>query len=89
MMSPRSEHGPKEVVLYRCTAPTNYLCPCGTVARRLKKRGIDFRSERVSKRRSERPEITALTGQEFVPVIVDGDQVMWNSERILQYLDER
>lgn len=75
------------VVLYRCRTPTNFLCPCGAVARRLHRLGVDHRTERVSYRRSERPEIVELTRQERVPVLVDGDEVIHDSKRILQYLE--
>ena len=76
-----------EVVLYRCRTPTNVLCPCGAVARRLRKLGIEYRTERVAQRRSERPEIVELTRQNRVPVLVDGEEVVHDSKRILQYLD--
>jgi glutathione S-transferase len=75
------------VVLYRCRTPTNWLCPCGAVARRLRKRGIEHRTERTSQRRSARPEIEELTRQRRVPVLVDGDEVIHDSKRILQYLE--
>jgi glutathione S-transferase len=76
-------------VLYRCGTPTNWLCPCGAVARRLKKHGLDYRTERVRRRRSQRPEIVELTRKPYVPVLVDGDEVVNDSRRILQYLDWR
>jgi glutathione S-transferase len=38
-------------------------------------------------RRSDRPEIVELTRQERVPVLVDGEEVIHDSKRILQYLD--
>jgi glutathione S-transferase len=76
-------------VLYRCGTPTNFLCPCGAVARRLKKRGLEYRTERVRRRRSNRPEIVELTKLPYVPVLVDGDEVINDSRRILQYLDWR
>ena len=76
-----------ELVLYRCPTRTNVLCPCGAVARRLRKLGVEHRTERVSQRRRERPEIEELTGQERVPVLVDGEEVVHDSKRILQYLD--
>jgi glutathione S-transferase len=76
-------------VLYRCGTPTNFLCPCGAVARRLKKRGLEYRTERVRRRRSNRPEILELTKLPYVPVLVDGDEVVNDSRRILQYLDWR
>ena len=28
----------REVVLYRCPTPTDVLCPCGAVSRRLRKK---------------------------------------------------
>ena len=76
-----------EVVLYRCRMPTNVLCPCGAVERRLTKLGVGHRTERVSQRRSERPEIEELTGQKRVPVLVDGDEVISDSKRIIEYLE--
>ena len=76
-----------EVVLYRCQTPTNVLCPCGAVERKLRRLGIDHRTERVPQRRSKRPEVEELTGQRRVPVLVDGDEVVHDSRRIVQYLD--
>ena len=76
-------------VLYRCKTPTNYLCPCGTVARRLKKRGLEYRTERVGLRKHDRPEILELTRQSRVPVLVDGDEVIHDSKRILEYVEWR
>jgi glutathione S-transferase len=74
-------------VLYRCGTPTNFLCPCGAVARRLNKLGIEYRTERVPRRRSRRPEIVELTKQPYVPVLVDGNEVVSDSHRIGQYLE--
>ena len=76
-------------VLYRCPTPTNFLCPCGAVVRRLKRLGVAYRTERVPYRRSARPEIEELTGQARVPVLVDGDEVIHDSRRITQYLEWR
>jgi glutathione S-transferase len=76
-----------EVVLYRCPTRTNFLCPCGAAARRLKKLGVEHRTERVPYRRSDRPEIVELTGQKRVPVLVDGEEIVHDSRRIVQYLD--
>jgi len=77
------------IVLYRCPTRTNVLCPCGSVARRLEKLGIEYRTERVPYRRSGRPEIEELTRQRRVPVLVDDDEVVHDSKRIVQYLDHR
>ncbi len=74
-------------VLYRCPTPTNVLCPCGAVARRLRKLGVEHRVERVPYRRALRPEIQELTRQDRVPVLVDGGEVIHDSRRILEYLD--
>jgi glutathione S-transferase len=74
-------------VLYRCPTPTNVLCPCGAVARRLRRLGLDYRVERLPYRRASRPEIEELTRQWRIPVIVDDDEVVHDSKRILEYLD--
>lgn len=81
--------GKQRVVFYRCRTPTNVLCPCGAVARRLNKHGIEHEVVRVSMRRSDRPEIEELTGQQRVPVLVDGNEVISDSKRILEYLEWR
>ena len=72
--------------LYRCTTPTDWLCPCGRVARELKRDGIDVTEVRVPQRRSKRPEVEALTNQRRVPVLViDGDAIC-DSKRIVEHL---
>ena len=78
--------GPK-AVLYRCPNPTNFLCPCGTAARKLKRAGVDYRTERVPYSRRSRPEIEELTGQQRVPVFVDADEIVHDSKRIAEYLE--
>jgi glutathione S-transferase len=78
-----------EVVLYRCPTPTNYLCPCGAVARKLRSAGVEHRVERVPYRRRHRPEIVELTGQTRVPLLVDGDEVIHDSKRIREYVQWR
>ena len=77
----------RQLVLYRCPTPTNVLCPCGAVARRLGKLGLEYRTERVPTGVPSRPEIEELTRQRRVPVLVDGDEVIHDSKRIIQYLD--
>ena len=74
------------IVLYRCPTPTNVLCPCGAVERRLRKLKLEHETKRVPYRRKGRPEIEELTRQRRVPVLVDGDEVIHDSKRILQYL---
>jgi glutathione S-transferase len=73
--------------LYRCKAPTDLVCRCGKVARRLRGAGIEFEEVRVQFRKRDRPEIEELTGQRWVPVLVHRDQVIHDSHRILEYVD--
>ena len=77
------------LVLYRCPTRTNVLCPCGTVERRLRRLGLEHETVRVPYRRASRPEIEELTRQRRVPVLVDDDEVISDSRRILQYLEWR
>ena len=73
--------------LYRCKTPTDVLCPCGKVARRLRAAGIDYDQVRVAARKRDRPEIEDLTGQHRVPVLVHGEEVIHDSSRIVEYVD--
>jgi glutathione S-transferase len=72
--------------LYRCKAPTDLVCRCGKVARRLRSMEIDFDEVRVPLRRRDRPEVEELSGQRWVPVLVHDGQVIHDSHRILEYL---
>ena len=79
-------------ILYRCKTPTDWLCPCGKVARRLRSAGIEYAEERVPVRRRDRDDVDELTGQRWVPVFIHGDDVVHDSHRILEfveYLEER
>jgi glutathione S-transferase len=75
--------------LYRCTTPTNWLCPCGKVARALAREEIRFDEVRVPQRRSQRPEVEALTGQRRVPVLVIDGEAICDSRRIVEHLRYR
>jgi glutathione S-transferase len=78
--------------LYRCSTPTDWLCPCGRVARALRGQGIPFQEVVVPQRRSQRPEVEALTGQRRVPVLVLDGVPICDSRRIdehLTYLQEQ
>ena len=76
-------------VLYRCKAPSNRVCRCGKVARRLDALGIDYGEVRVPLRQRDRDEVIELTGQRLVPVLVDGNEIVNDSHRILEYLEVR
>ena len=75
--------------LYRCSTPTNWLCPCGRVARALAHKGVDFEQVVVPQRRARRPEVEALTSQQRVPVMVIDGEAICDSRRILEYLEFR
>ena len=72
--------------LHRCRTPTNWLCPCGRVARELRRRGIETETVRVALRPRDRDEIDALTGQRRVPVVEIGREVICDSKRIVEHL---
>jgi glutathione S-transferase len=74
-------------ILYRCKTPTDRLCPCGKVARRLRRAGVDFEEVRVAVLKRDRPEVEDLTGQRWVPVLVHGEEVIHDSHRIVEYID--
>jgi glutathione S-transferase len=75
--------------LYRCTTPTNWLCPCGRVARALKRDGVTFSEVAVPQRRARRPEVEALSGQRRVPVLVIDGETICDSHRIVEHLEWR
>lgn len=72
--------------LYRCTTPTNWLCPCGKVERALQRAGIAHEQVAVPQRRSRRPEVEALTSQQRVPVLVIDGEAICDSHRIVEHL---
>jgi glutathione S-transferase len=72
--------------LYRCRTPTNWLCPCGRVARELRKHGDEVDTVRVPWRRRDRPEVEALSGQRSVPLVVLDGEAICDSKRIVEHL---
>ena len=72
--------------LRRCRTPTNWLCPCGRVARELSRRGIEYETERVAWRARDRDDIDELTGQRKVPVLELEREVIVDSKRIVEHL---
>ena len=74
-------------VLHRCPTPTNWLCPCGRVARALRREGYEVSEVREPLRRGRRDELFAATGQEVVPVVVlEGEAPICDSRRIVEHL---
>ena len=73
--------------LYRCTTPTNWLCPCGKVARALEREGVPFQQVKVPQRRRDRDEVEALTDQRRVPVLVIDGEAICDSRRIVEHLE--
>ena len=73
-------------VLHRCRLPTDRLCPCGRVARRLRADGYAVEEHRAPWRARDREAVEGLTGQTRVPVVVIGRDVICDSRRILEHL---
>jgi glutaredoxin len=71
-------------LLYRCRTPTDWLCPCGRVARELRRR--DVAHEQVRLTRQDRTAVQDLTGQRHVPVLDIDDQAIADSKRIIEHL---
>lgn len=78
------------VTLFRCRTPTDWLCPCGKVARALRRHGHEYDEIRVPFRQAHgRDDVIAMTRQRHVPVaIVDGDAIC-DSKRIVEHLEWR
>lgn len=75
--------------LYRCPTPTDFLCPCGRVARALRAAGVAYEEVRVPYRkgRGRREQVERLTGQRRVPVLALGDgEAVCDSHRIVELI---
>lgn len=72
--------------LYRCRTPTDWLCPCGRVARELRRRDLAFDTVRVPWRKADRAEVQALSGQTNVPLAVIDGEAICDSRRIVEHL---
>jgi glutathione S-transferase len=75
--------------LYRCRTPTDWLCPCGRVARELRRRAIAYDERRVPYRKRGRDEVEALSGQRHVPLLVLDGEAICDSLRIVEHLQWR
>jgi glutathione S-transferase len=78
-----------DVTLHRCRTATDWLCPCGRVARELRRRGIEYEELRVALRKRDRDEIEALSGQRRVPLLVIDHDAICDSPRIIEHLEWR
>ena len=72
--------------LYRCPTPTDWLCPCGRVARELRRRDVDFETVRVPLRKRDRGEVEAISGQRVVPLVMLDGEALFDSKRIVEHL---
>lgn len=74
-------------------APTLYhrwKCPwCAAVRQALENVEVRARLVEVPYERSERTEVVAISGQRRVPMLVDGDEVLVDSRRIVRHLYAR
>jgi glutathione S-transferase len=75
--------------LYRCPTPTDWLCPCGRVARELRRHDVRYDEVRVPYRRRGRDEVEALSGQDRVPLLVLDGEAICDSRRIVEHLEYR
>jgi glutathione S-transferase len=72
------------MTLYKLTG-----CPyCKIVQDRLSALGLAYETIEVPGARAQRHEVVAVSGQALVPVLVDGEQVIDDEEKILAYLDQ-
>ena len=72
--------------LHRCRTPTDWLCPCGRVARELRRARVEHDTVRVPWRRRDREDVRALSGQDRVPLLVLGGEAICDSHRIVEHL---
>ena len=64
-------------------------CPyCIRVRRVLDEKGLDYEKVDVPTDREERKELLEISGQYQVPVLVDGGRAIYDSRRIIEYLEE-
>ena len=72
--------------LFRCRTPTDWLCPCGRVARELRKAGEEVEEVRVPWRKDDRDAVRELSGQPKVPLVVLEGEAICDSQRIVEHL---
>ena len=65
-----------------------WCAQCHRVRQALTELGLTFTAVNVPEDPSKRAEVIAVSGQNIVPVLVDGDRVVSGSEEIIEYLTE-
>lgn len=64
-------------------------CPwCAAARQGLANVNVEYQIVNVPREREKRHMVEALSGQRLVPVLVDGDTVVWDSRRVVRYLYE-
>lgn len=67
-----------------------WKCPwCAAARQGIENVGVEVELAEVPYPREERIEVIAVSGQARVPVLVDGDEVVVDSRRIVRHLYER
>lgn len=67
-----------------------WKCPwCAAARQGIENVGVEVELVEVPRPRDERTEVLAVSGQARVPVLVDGDEVVVDSRRIVRHLYER
>ncbi len=65
-------------------------CPfCIVVRRKLDDLGLKYEKIDVPESRQLRTEVIKVSGQPLVPVLVDGDVVLDDEDKIIEYLDSK
>ena len=65
-------------------------CPyCKRVRERLSELRVTYVNINVPRDKSQRDEVERVSGQRAVPVLVDGETVLDDEEKILPYLDRK
>jgi len=65
-------------------------CPfCDTVKEHLEGLNLEYTTILVPSPRHQRQIVQDISGQSLVPVIVDGDEVINDSRRIIEYLSDK
>ena len=73
-----------ELVLYQAE-----WCPyCAQVRAKLTELQLDYRTINVPRPHGERGEVEAISGQTYIPVLVDGATVLDDEDAIIPYLEE-